>query len=86
MLTQRYEIGHKGAGDRATYELKRFRDEQDLTRTTVIALAITITENILHFDFRHTRRFSTYKIWISVCAFLILALAKKKLDIDVSFA
>ena len=58
MLTQRYEIGHKGAGDRATHELKRFRDAQDLTRTTVIAFAITITGNILHLDFRHARRFN----------------------------
>ena len=61
MLTQRYEIGHKGAGDRATHELKRFRDAQDLTRTTVIAFAITITGNILHLDFRHARRFLSYK-------------------------
>ena len=61
VLTQRYEIGHKGAGDRATHELKRFRDAKDLTRTTVIAIAITITGNILHFDFRHARRFLSYK-------------------------
>ena len=33
---------------------------EDLTHTAVIALAITITENILHFDFRHARRFLSY--------------------------